>query len=297
MSFTRHLYGGKFEIEYHFFLSSQPENISPEQFGKMHLFISFCIFGAFVSSLQVSGNTMDMERNEGFTRNKRSTNSDSSYFFYQQPDYPRDCKEVFEQCDGESSDGVYLIQPDGYLEPFPVYCNNTVDGGNWMVIQRRMDGGVEFNRDWEDYKNGFGFPHRDLWLGNEKLAYITNQKDYEIRFDFVSKSGDPHFAKYNLFRVSDEGTLYRLVDVGDYDSTSTLSYDALPNNKGMAFTTRDRDNDLYSSNCASSYNGWWYNNCYYNYPNYPWSTGPYWYNFPGGNHNIQYIEMKIRPVE
>lgn len=86
-----------------------------------------------------------------------------------------------------------------------------------------MDGGVEFNRDWEDYKNGFGFPHRDLWLGNEKLAYITNQKDYEIRFDFVPKSGDPHFAKYNLFRVSDEGTLYRLVDVGDYDSTSTLS--------------------------------------------------------------------------
>ncbi|PIK59718.1 hypothetical protein BSL78_03381 [Apostichopus japonicus] len=93
----------------------------------MHLILSFCIFGAFVSSLQVSGNTMNLQQNDGFSRNKRSTDSDASYFFYQQPDYPRDCKEVFERCDGESSDGVYLIQPDGYLEPFPVYCNNTVD--------------------------------------------------------------------------------------------------------------------------------------------------------------------------
>ena len=32
---------------------------------------------------------------------------------------------------------------------------------------------------------------------------------------------------------------------------------------GMMFTTRDRDNDLYGSNCASNVcrGGWWYNNC------------------------------------
>ncbi|XP_071837360.1 fibrinogen-like protein A isoform X1 [Apostichopus japonicus] len=269
--------------------------------------IFFLVIGALVAGTQVSANDMNLQQNGDSTRNRRSSHdvADASYFFYQQPDYPRDCKEIFEQCDEESSDGVYLIQPDSYMEPFAVYCNNTVDDGGWMVIQRRMDGGVDFNRDWNDYKQGFGFLHREFWLGNEKLAYITNQKDYELRIDFVSNSDDPYFAKYNLFRVSDEGTKYKLVGLGEYDSSSTVGHDAMDPHRGQPFSTRDRDNDGYSSyHCGSSYyNGWWFYGsnvngyyCYNTGPNYLWSNRPYWYNFPGGIHNIQYIEMKIRPV-
>ncbi|XP_071837358.1 fibrinogen-like protein A isoform X2 [Apostichopus japonicus] len=272
----------------------------------MTFFIIFYIIGTFVSSIQASeARNGDVD---GFsTRNRRNTDSDASYYFYQQPDYPRDCKEVFGQCDGESSDGVYLIQPDSYMEPFAVYCNNTVDGGGWLIIQRRFDAGVDFNRDWMEYKQGFGFVHREFWLGNEKLAYITNQKDYELRIDFVSRSDDhPYFAKYNLFRVSDEGTKYKLVGLGEYDSSSTVGYDAMDAHRGQPFSTKDRDNEAHSSyHCGRSHaNGWWFNgrnvngrNCYHTMPNYPWSSyGPYYLNFPGGNHNIQYIEMKIRPL-
>ncbi|XP_071835913.1 fibrinogen-like protein A isoform X1 [Apostichopus japonicus] len=244
--------------------------------------------------LQVEGQAIS---DHGSVRERREMSESSSYFFYQQPDFPRDCKEAFEQCDGESSDGVYLIQPDGYIEPFPVFCNNSVDGGNWMVFQRRMDGSVDFDRVWNDYKEGFGFLNREFWLGNEKLAYITNQKDYELRIDFVSKSDESYFAKYNLFRVSDEGTKYKMVALGNFDTSSTV-VDKLSYHRGMPFTTTDRDNDRHSTvNCASHYhNGWWFNACYYSMPNYPWSSGPHWYSFPGGNHNIQYVEMKIRPL-
>lgn len=60
--------------------------------------------------------------------------TDSSYFFYQEPEYPRDCKEVYDQCEGSSSEsGIYLIKPDGANEPFQVYCNNSIDGGGWTV--------------------------------------------------------------------------------------------------------------------------------------------------------------------
>ncbi|XP_071837365.1 fibrinogen-like protein A [Apostichopus japonicus] len=130
----------------------------------------------------------DNEQNEVLLKQTRSSDEDSPYFFYQKPEYPKDCHEVFQKCVGDSSNGVHFIQPYGYPEPFEVYCNNTVDSGNWIVLQRRLDGGVDFNRDWNDYKQGFGFLHREFWLGNEKLSYITNQRDHELRIDFVSKT-------------------------------------------------------------------------------------------------------------
>lgn len=61
-----------------------------------------------------------------------SWSSDASYFYYQQADYPKDCQEVYNQCTN-TTDGIYLIKPDGYTEPFEVFCNNTIDGGGWTV--------------------------------------------------------------------------------------------------------------------------------------------------------------------
>lgn len=175
-----------------------------------------CVLG-----LEIAVTSSKLLQDENISREKRSTES-SSYFFYQQPQYPKDCQERYDQCEGQLSDGVYLIKPDGFPEPFEVYCNNSIDGGGWTVLQRRMDGSVDFYRDWNDYKSGFGFLSREFWLGNDKISHLTNQNNYELRIDLISQNGRSYFAKYNLFRISDEGTKYRLVALGDYNSTSTV---------------------------------------------------------------------------
>lgn len=91
----------------------------------------------------------------------------------------------------------------------------------WQVIQRRVDGSVDFFRKWYDYKHGFGFLNGEFWLGNDKISLLTNQKKYEIRIDMNNQHDVPYFAKYDRFRISDESSKYRLVELGQYLPEST----------------------------------------------------------------------------
>ncbi|KAJ8034033.1 Ryncolin-4 [Holothuria leucospilota] len=148
--------------------------------------------------------------------NVLSTQEGASYFFYQQPEYPRDCKEAGDQCSSDNFSGVYTIKPDGYPQPFEAYCNNDILSGGWTVIQRQLDGSVAFARNWEDYKNGFGFLSSEFWIGNDKLSYLTNQAMYELRIDMMMSNGSSFYVKYKSFRISDELSQYTLVNAGEF---------------------------------------------------------------------------------
>ena len=45
----------------------------------------------------------------------------------------------------------------------------------WTVIQRRMDGSVDFYKTWDEYKQGFGNLQSEFWLGNDHIYQLTNQ--------------------------------------------------------------------------------------------------------------------------
>jgi len=38
-------------------------------------------------------------------------------------------------------------------------------GGKWLVIQRRINGSVDFYRNWTDYVAGFGELEGEFWYG------------------------------------------------------------------------------------------------------------------------------------
>jgi len=68
---------------------------------------------------------------------------------------------------------------------------------------------------------------------------------------------------------------------------------------GMKFTTKDRDNDNNSGNCAaggtgSKAGGWWYNSCTYICPNHQYNyISSIYLNMKW--HPLPFIEMKIKP--
>ncbi|PIK47566.1 tenascin [Apostichopus japonicus] len=195
-----------------------------------------------------------------------------------------------------------------------LYMYNMTDGGGWTVFQRRVDGSVNFYRNWTSYKEGFGDPCHEFWLGNDKLFHLTNQGDYEIRIDMVNKHGIPYYAKYNLFRVDDESDNYRLSELGAYngtaDTNNKLDKVGLEYHRNRAFSTYDRDNDGHSHvECAVTYHGtWWYKYCHYSNLNGDYhavednpdrskrGVSITWKFLPEYSYNIKYTEMKIRPV-
>ena len=73
-------------------------------------------------------------------------------------------------------------------------------GGGWTVFQRRQDGKVNFNRNWQDYRDGFGELRAEHWLGNDHLHHLTGQGDYSLRIDLEDWTHKHKHALYQSFR-------------------------------------------------------------------------------------------------
>ena len=179
----------------------------------------------------------------------------------------------------------------------PVLCDTITDGGGWIVIQRRSTGDVDFYRNWDQYKNGFGTFDNDFWLGNEKIHAITRNGEYELRVD-LKYNGQSKYAHYDRFYLAGEDVNFALT-VGSYSGTAG---DELTLHSGHEFTTFDRDNDTWDrGNCAAKYTGaWWYESCLASNLNGQWkardSKGLRWGPFTGSN-SASFSEMKIRRVD
>ncbi len=206
------------------------------------------------------------------------------------------CVQLLQQ--GNTSDGVYSIDPDGVsgpMAPVNVYCDQTTDGGGWTVVQRRQDGSVNFYRNWANYKAGFGSPNGELWLGLDIMRALTNQGPTEARFDFVN-DGASVFEKYSTFGIGTESTNYRLTASG----ASGTAGDSFSYHSGMGFSTTDRDNDAYGGNCVARFLGpWWHRSCHYSnlngeYGNNTYAAGVTWYHYSGYYNSMEFSEIKIR---
>ena len=175
-----------------------------------------------------------------------------------------------------------------------VYCDTRSGGGGWTVIQRRIDGSVDFiNRDWVKYEDGFGDLNGEFWMGLRSMHCLTSQGNWELRIDYKLKNGTESYLHYNNFAIGSAEDQYPsntsgFDSIGLTDPSSTY-----PINR-VKFTTRDRDNEMWNNgNCALNRGGWWYTICGYIYLNTPYRNIKMYLN--GKYEYLTFVEMKIRP--
>ncbi|XP_015176708.1 PREDICTED: angiopoietin-2 [Polistes dominula] len=209
---------------------------------------------------------------------------------------------------GMRDSGVYYLQIRGTTYWFlKVYCEQEIADGGWTVIQRRDDFGEpreNFNRDWADYKNGFGNPAREFWLGNENIYMLTNNEDYMLRVELEDFEGNKRYAQYTHFKIYSEGEYYKL-EIDGYEGTAGDSLnDPWYGSNNSPFSTYNRDNDRSSLNCASMLKGgWWWKSCgrglnglYLNDPqDLSARQGIVWFRWRGWDYTLKRATMMIKP--
>ncbi|CAK8694833.1 microfibril-associated glycoprotein 4-like [Clavelina lepadiformis] len=174
------------------------------------------------------------------------------------------------------------------------------DGG-WTVFQRRFDGSVSFDRNWDDYVAGFGSLDGEFWLGLDKIHNLTNGRGCRLRIDIWDFENDHAFAEYSSFSMEDESDNYRL-HIGGYggNAGNSMTY-----NNNMRFSTKDSDNDVWSpGNCAVDNNGpnggWWWQRCGHARLNSVWGSDGNagqnigWYDWKDNWSAMKTTSMKFR---
>ncbi|XP_053561562.1 angiopoietin-related protein 5 [Bombina bombina] len=173
--------------------------------------------------------------------------------------------------------GMYIIQPEGTNFPFEAFCDMDYKGGGWTVIQKRMDGTIDFRRTWLEYLNGFGDLSGEFWLGLRKTFCILNQKNtsFMLNIAFEDEDGNSAYSSYDNFWLEDETNSF-IMHVGRYSGTAgdaIRGYKKEDNQNAMPFSTFDMDNDgcnpfcskngslVKSCSMVNNRSGWWFNKC------------------------------------
>ena len=168
------------------------------------------------------------------------------------------------------------------------------DGGGWIVIQQRVNGGtVNFTKNWEAYEQGFGDLEGEFWFGLKNIYCLTAREEVELRINMKTTGGVSINWTYQEFRVDGPEDNYRL-HIGQGEGTTGTS-DGMESHNNYPFSTYDRDNDSYGTNCADFYKaGWWYrSSCFITLLNAPHGSSSFrWHS---SSTTLSDVEMKVRP--
>ncbi|XP_034473510.1 microfibril-associated glycoprotein 4-like [Drosophila innubila] len=247
---------------------------------------------AFLSiSSQLSELRAELER-----QGKLSNDSIKETNLHHLKSYGRNCAEATVN---SKPSGIYNILIPSYSKHhFKVFCDSTTQGGGWTVILSRMDGSVDFYRNWNTYKKGFGDLNGEFFLGLDKIHALTSEYSQELLVVLEDFEGTETFEKYEKFAIGDEDEQYALHTLGKASGTAG---DSFSYHHTMKFSTFDRDNDRLTQNAAELYTGaWWYKDGHYSnlagkYKDNTRAKGVNWLHFKGYEYSLKRAVMMIRP--
>ncbi|KAB0400608.1 hypothetical protein E2I00_013647, partial [Balaenoptera physalus] len=173
--------------------------------------------------------------------------------------------------------------PPGDLAPF------WADGG-WTVIQRRQDGSVDFNQPWEAYKDGFGDPQGEFWLGLEKVHRIMGDRGSRLAVQLQDWEGNAESLQFP-------------VHLGGEDTAYSLQLTA-PVASKLGPRTHGPDQVPFSLTPAG---GWWFGTCGHSNLNGQYfhsiprqrqqlKKGIFWKTWRGRYYPLQATTMLIQPT-
>lgn len=166
------------------------------------------------------------------------------------------CESISCLCQGTQTHTIALPG----MSPFPVSCDSTLASPGWTVILRRINGVVDFNRNWRSYQQGFGDLQKEFFIGLDKLHAITSSQPYELYIHLENAKGETRFAQYSRFAIGNEDASYEITSLGNYTGNAG---DGMGQHNHMKFSTFDSDNDNSARNCADeNSSGWWFNSCF-----------------------------------
>jgi len=163
-------------------------------------------------------------------------------------------KSYLHNCAEVKSNGIYeILHPNFISSPFKVACDANNRGGGWTIILRRMDGSVNFYRNWNAYKKGFGDLDGEFFLGLDKIHALTAEYSQELLVVLEDFQGAEKFETYEKFAIGNEDELYALHTLGKANGTAG---DSLRTHYTTKFSTFDRVNNINGTEKCNG--GWWY---------------------------------------
>ena len=163
---------------------------------------------------------------------------------------PKDCGDV----EGRTN-GFHDIYIGG--KAVPVHCSYTVRGPGWTLIQKRVDNTTDFDRTWQEYKEGFGRPEHNFWLGNENIHLLTKAHSYELLINLTLEGGGTRLRAFPHFELLNEQDMYQLI----IDASNRKDPYSLFKSNGTAFTTKDRRLPLRRNYLIADRSGGWWHDC------------------------------------
>ena len=101
-----------------------------------------------------------------------------------------------------------------------VLCEN-----RWLVIQSRQNAfETSFNRTWQEYSDGFGYPRGDFWLGLRALSSLTKRRPYMLHIELTDWSDQVFVAQYDQFEVGSEQDFFRLSLSDKYSGNASKDF-------------------------------------------------------------------------
>ena len=148
------------------------------------------------------------------------------------------------------------------FQTFNLVIISVQEEDGWIIIQRRVDASVSFEKSWDEYAAGFGDVDGNFWLGLEAIHEITEAQPMSLQIDVVPFNIPAVSIPYPYFHVGGAASEYLLNITSNTPGSDTLC-NSFTRASGNKFSTIDRDNDDYIRDCASFFRaGWWFSSCF-----------------------------------